>query len=126
MRQTLTMVFIVVVLTGVLNPCAVLAALTVSGTIPPGRTVVVIPANPRGIPAGILKLKFSSPADGAILSFCVGSPANPCGERTSFVVTVRPGEEKLAVIDAIEFFKGAVLVVAQGTSSIVGYSVSIE
>ena len=81
--------------------------------------MVVIPANPKGISAGVLKLKFSSPVDGAILNFCVGSAANPCGLSTSFVVTVKPGEEKLAVINAREF-KDAVLAVSQGTSSTVG------
>ena len=126
MRQALSAVFIVIVLTGVFTSYAALADLSVSGTIPPGGgVVVVIPANPKGIPAEVLKLKFSSPVNGAILNFCVGSAANPCGEPTSFVVTVQPGEEKLAVINASEF-KDAVLVVSQGTLSTAGYSVSLE
>jgi len=126
MRPTLSAVVAVVVLTGVMTTHKTLAKLNLSGTIPPSGSVVLIPANSRGVPKGVLKLKLSSPDGGASLNFCVGPAANPCGDATSFVVNVLPGESKLAVINAADFANGAVLTVGQGTFSTVGYSVSIE
>ena len=127
MTRTRNALLTVVAIAAVLCTQPVSAALSITGTIPSGRTpVVIIPANPRGVPPGVLKLKFSSPSNGATLSFCLGPVANPCGTTSSLVVDVSPGQEKLAVIDAQEFFHGAVLVVGQGTNVAVGYSVSIE
>ena len=74
----------------------------------------------------MLKLKLSSPSNGATLTFCLGAVANPCGTSASLSVTVSPGQDKLALIDAQEFSHNVVLVVGQGTSATVGYSVSIE
>ena len=126
MRPTLSAVVAVVALTGVMTTQETLAKLNLSGTVPPASQVVLIPANPRGVPKGVLKLKLTSAVGGATLGFCVGPAANPCGDATSFVVNVPPGESKLAVINAADFANGAVLIVNNPTASTVGYGINIE
>ena len=102
--------------------------LKMTGTLNPGETRVLIPANDRGgltSATGVLSFHFASDPSGAILNFCVGPAANPCGTTSSFVVVLGPGQESLAVVNNAEFLKGNVLVVGQGTSSHVGFTVEM-
>jgi hypothetical protein len=107
-------------------------SITLTGTIPVGgKPVVILEANP-GIGSGCpLKFKFSAPLPDAeapvpyTLSFCIGPAANPCGLPTDFVVVVPGGQERLAVVDG-GTFKNNVLVVGQGTSVPIPFSVTIE
>lgn len=103
------------------------AAITLNGTIPVGKTpVVVIQPNRQRGATGILKFKFSAPSPGAYsLSFCIGPMANPCGMPSSYVVVVPGGQERLAVVDA-SFFATNVLVVGQGTKKALPFAVTIE
>lgn len=127
MTRTRNALLTAVAIAAVLSTQPLSAAMSITGTIPTGGApVVIIATTNRSVPPGVLKLKFSSPSNGASLSFCLGLVANPCGLASSLVVRVSPGQEKFAVIDAQEFSHGAVLVVGQGTNVTVGYSVSIE
>ena len=105
-------------------------SITLNGTVPAGSTIVILEANGEGGPGGILKFKFSAPAKqagGYVLSFCIGPPANPCGHPapTSYVVNVPASEERLAVIEA-GIFRNNVLVVGQGTTVDLPFTVTIE
>jgi hypothetical protein len=104
-----------------------LAAITLNGTTPPGpKTVVIIQANKQSVAKGTLKFKFGAPtAGGYVMSFCIGPTTNPCGMRTSYVVEVPAGQERLAVVDA-SIFTDNVLVVGQGTTSALPFTVTIE
>jgi hypothetical protein len=103
------------------------AAITLSGTVPVGRAgLVLIQANRQLKSSGVLKFKFSAPTAGAYaFNFCIGPAANPCGLPTSYVVVVRGGEERLAVVDASVFVDN-VLTVGQGTNNPLPFSVTIE
>ena len=104
-------------------------SITLNGTIPPTKPptpVVIIQANGESGPGGPLKFLFSAPMAGAYtLSFCIGPAENPCGLPTSYVVVVPGGQERLAVVDA-GIFKNNVLVVGQGTTETVPFSVTID
>jgi hypothetical protein len=104
-----------------------LAAITLNGTIPAGgRPVVIIQPHRQSAARGTLKFKFGAPTAGAYtFNFCIGSTANPCGMATSYVVVVPGGQERLAVVDA-SIFTDNVLVVGQGTSSALPFTVTIE
>lgn len=105
----------------------VFAYITLNGTVPVSRTgVVILQANKQTGATGALKFKFSAPAPGAYaLSFCIGPATNPCGLPTSYVVQVPGGQERLAVVDAA-IFANNVLVVGQGTTRPLPFSVTIE
>ncbi len=106
------------------NACA---SIELKGSLPGGTKSLVIikPHGQRGL-TGMLKFKFSAPGSGAYaLNFCIGPESNPCGLPTSYVVTVPAGEERLAVVDA-RMLMSNVLVVGQGTTSVVPYAVTIE
>jgi hypothetical protein len=102
-------------------------SIILNGIIAPGSgEVVILEANNTLTGGGLLKFKFSAPEAGAYsFNFCVGVPANPCGMSTSYVVTVPGGHEKLALIEA-SVFRNNVLVVSQGTSTALPFSVTIE
>ena len=102
-------------------------SITLNGTVPSSSTpTTVIQANGETGPGGILKFKFSAPQAGAYtMNFCIGPASNPCGTTSDYVVTVPGGQERLAVIEA-GVFRTSVLVVAQGTSSSLPFSVTIE
>jgi hypothetical protein len=105
------------------------ASLTLRGTHPGGLAPVVI-LQPHGQTGatGVVKLLLGAPTAGAYaFSFCVGPVANPCGfaPPTSYVVNVPGGQQRLAVISAAQLANN-VLVVAQGTSSALPYTVTIE
>ena len=91
-----------------------------------GAPVVIIEANGEKGPGGILILKFSAPQAGAYaLNFCIGPASNPCGTSSDYVVNVPGGQEKLAVVEA-GVFRNSILVVTQGTSSDLPFSVTVE
>jgi hypothetical protein len=104
-------------------------SITLNGTIPgttPATPVVIIQANGELGTSGPLKFKFSAPEVGAYaLNFCIGPASNPCGLSTSYVVTVPGGQERLAVVES-NVFRTNVLVVTQGTSTNLPFSVTIE
>lgn len=102
-------------------------SITLNGTIPPGGApVVILEANRESATAGAVKFKFSAPQAGAYsLNFCIGSPDNPCGTSSSYVVQVPGGQERLALVEA-GIFRKNVLVVTQGTSEELPFSVTIE
>jgi len=107
-----------------------LAQETVSGNIPPGGApIIVIPPNSHlGQSGTVLKFLFSAPAPtvgGYAISFCVGPLSNPCGTSSSYVVEVTGGTSMLALIPAGAFAQNE-LVVGQGTTSTVPFSVTIE
>jgi len=107
-------------------------SITLTGTIPPGGTpVVILEANPEIGPGCPLKFKFSAPLPDSkvpvpyALNFCIGPAVNPCGESVSFVVVVPGGQERLAVVDP-GIFKNNVLVVGQGTAVPIPFAVTVE
>lgn len=102
-------------------------SITLNGTVPSSATpLVILQANGEVGPGGILKFKFSAPQAGAYeLGFCIGPASNPCGLSTSFVVNVPGGQERLAVVEA-SIFRNNVLVVSQGTSTALPFSVTVE
>jgi hypothetical protein len=102
-------------------------SITLNGTIPPGNTpVTILEANGEHGAGGPVKFKFSAPQAGAYaLNFCIGAASNPCGLSTSYVVVVPGGQERLALVEA-SIFRKNVLVVSQGTSSAIPFSVTIE
>jgi hypothetical protein len=102
-------------------------SITLNGTIPSSRNpLVIIEANGEAGPGGILKFKFSAPQAGAYtMNFCIGPASNPCGTDSDYVVTVPGGQERLAVIEA-GIFRNSILVVSQGTSETLPFSVTIE
>lgn len=103
------------------------ASIELKGNLPGGMKSLVLikPHGQTGL-TGVVKFKFSAPGSGAYaLSFCIGPESNPCGLATSYVVTVPAGQERLAVVDA-RMFANNVLVVGQGTTSVVPYAVTIE
>ncbi len=110
-----------------LAPAASFAAITIDGTVPVSRTgILLIQANHQPGATGVVKFKFTAPQKGAYtLGFCIGPASNPCGMATSYVVQVQGGESQLAVVNA-NVFENNVLVVAQGTSTPVPFSVSME
>jgi hypothetical protein len=110
-----------------LLPATSFAAITIDGTVPVGRTgVLLIQANHQPGATGVVKFKFTAPLKGAYtLGFCIGPASNPCGMATSYVVQVQGGESQLAVVNA-NMFENNVLVVTQGTSTPVPFSVSME
>jgi hypothetical protein len=102
-------------------------SITLNGTIPSSSTpLVIIQPNGEKGPGGILKFKFSAPEAGAYtMNFCIGPPSNPCGTASDYVVTVPGGEERLAIVEA-GIFRTSVLVVSQGTSVALPFSVTVE
>lgn len=102
-------------------------SITLNGTIPPGGApVVILEANGESGTHGPIKFKFSAPQAGAYsFNFCIGPPSNPCGTSSSYVVQVPGGQERLALVDAGIFKKNA-LVVTQGTSEELPFSISME
>jgi hypothetical protein len=106
------------------------AYITLNGMVPVGRAgMVILQAHKQAGTTDTLKFKFSAPSFDAgvayVLSFCIGPTANPCGQPTSYVVQVPGGEERLAVVPSSVFVNN-VLVVGQGTTRPVPYSVTIE
>jgi hypothetical protein len=107
------------------------AYITLNGMVPVGKAgIVILQAHQQGgTTTDTLKFKFSAPSFNAgvqyALSFCIGAASNPCGQPTSYVVQVPGGEERLAVVPS-SVFANNVLVVGQGTSRPVPYSVTIE
>ena len=102
-------------------------SITLSGTVPVSATpTVIIQASGENGPGGILKFKFSAPQAGAYdMAFCIGPAGNPCGTAGSYVVNVPGGQERLAIIEA-GVFKTSILVVSQGTSTVLPFSVTVE
>ena len=102
-------------------------SITLNGTIPPGGgPVVILEANGENGTGGPVKFKFSAPQAGAYeLGFCIGPASNPCGLSTSYIVNVPGGQERLALVEA-SIFKTNVLVVSQGTSAELPFSVTME
>jgi hypothetical protein len=106
------------------------AYITLNGMVPVGTAgIVILQANNQTGTTDTLKFKFSAPSFNAgvkyVLNFCIGPASNPCGQASSYVVAVPGGEERLAVVPSSMFAKN-VLVVGQGTSRPVPYSVTIE
>jgi hypothetical protein len=107
------------------------AYITLNGIVPVGRAGIVIlqPHKLSGTTSDTLKFKFSAPSFNAglpyALSFCIGPATNPCASPTSYVVQVPGGEERLAVVPSSVFANNE-LVVSQGTTRPVPYSVTIE
>jgi len=106
------------------------AAITLRGTVPASRTpTVILPATGAATALhGVVKFLFTAPNAGAYaLGFCIGPVANPCGfaPPTSTVVNVPGGEQRLLLIDAA-LLTNNVLVVGQGTSTPLPYTVTIE
>jgi hypothetical protein len=108
------------------------AQLVISGTIPPGSPVIVLPAtaNAGGTPytvSGPLKFKFKAVTPGAYtLAFCVGQPSDPCGAATSIMFTVAGGMSSFALLNANVFANGNVLALSQPTSSTISFEISME
>jgi len=127
MKNTLKIVLAIALVLSVVIVREAFAAITLTGTIPTGqRTVVIIPANGQTGARGTLKFLFSAPTAGAYsLSFCIGPAANPCGTPGAYIVNVPGGQQRLAVVDA-SFFVDKVLVVGQGTSVALPFSVTVE
>jgi hypothetical protein len=103
------------------------AYITLNGIVPVSRAgVVILQANGQSGATGTLKFKFSAPTPGAYsMDFCIGPTENTCGLPTSYVVVVPGGQERLAVVNA-GVFTNNVLVVAQGTTRPLPFSVTIE
>lgn len=106
------------------------AYITLNGMVPVGRAgIVILQAHNLTGTTDTLKFKFTAPSFNAgvqyALSFCIGPATNPCGLPTSYVVQVPGGEERLAVVPSSVFVNN-VLIVAQGTTRAVPYSVTIE
>lgn len=109
-------------------PKMALAQITLDGTVPTGRAgLVIIQQNNEPGTVGIVEFKFSAPGSGGgyALNFCVGPTANPCGMPYSYVVNVPAGQSRLAVVNA-RAFEHNVLVVTQGTSVPVPFSVTMQ
>jgi hypothetical protein len=121
-----SIVYVVAACLVALQPQSAFASITMNGTVPPGGTLVIIQQNNMPGATGIIKFKFSAPTPGAYsFNFCIGPSTNPCGLSTSFVVTVNGGQEQLAVVNA-NVFTEHVLVVSQGTSTPLPFSVTME
>jgi hypothetical protein len=102
------------------------AAITLNGTVPPGRSGIVIMEQNSSKSSGPIKFKFSAPTAGAyVLAFCIGPAANPCNGPGSVVVSVPGGQERLAVVDASTLANN-VLVVVQGTATAIPFSATVE
>ena len=103
------------------------AAISMTGTLPGGTTpIVIIPANGQTGARGPIKLLMGAPTPGAYaLSFCIGPASNPCGLSTSFVVNVPGGQQRMAIVDA-SMFVNNVLVVGQGTTGALPFTITIE
>lgn len=106
------------------------AYITLNGMVPTGRNgMVILQANKQSGTTDTLKFKFTAPSANAgvgyALDFCIGPASNPCGLPSSYVVSVPAGEERLAAVPA-SVFGNNVLVVVQGTTRPVPYSVTIE
>lgn len=107
------------------------AYITLNGIVPVGKNgIVILQAHKlSGTTTDTLRFKFTAPSFNAgvpyALSFCIGPSSNPCGLPTSYVVQVPGGEERLAVVPA-SIFANNVLVVGQGTTRPVPYSVTME
>lgn len=112
-----------------LAPSPAQASITLRGTVPASRTpTVILPATGATALHGVVKFLFTAPTAGAYaLSFCIGPAANPCGfaPPTSTVVNVPGGDQKLLLIDA-SLLTSNVLVVGQGTTTPLPYTVTIE
>jgi hypothetical protein len=102
-------------------------AYTISGVIPPGKTPVVIKLH-KPIKPGLMKLTFSAPPKNAhvpyALDFCIGPRENPCGLPNDRVVNVPEGQTRSETVDSA-IFSHDVLVVGQGTTVAVPFSVQI-
>jgi hypothetical protein len=109
------------------GPATSFAAITLDGTVPVSSTgLVLIQANHQTGATGVLKFKFSAPEKGAYtMGFCIGPASNPCGMSSSYVVQVPGGGSQLSVVSA-NIFENNVLVVQQGTSTPLPFSVTIE
>ncbi len=103
------------------------AQITMTGTVPAAKTIVLIQPFKRGSPTGVVKFKFSAPSGPATytLGFCIGPAANPCGTINSYAVQVPGGEERLAVV-AASLFLTNVLAVGNPTSTPVPFAVAME
>lgn len=106
------------------------AYITLNGMVSVGKAgVVILQAHKQAGTTDTLKFKFTAPSFNAgvkyALDFCIGPATNPCGLPTSYVVNVPGGEERLAVVPS-SVFANNVLIVAQGTTRPVPYSVTIE
>jgi len=107
------------------------AYITLNGIVPVGRAgIVILQAHKlAATTSDTLKFKFTAPSFNAgvayALSFCIGPATNPCGLPTSYVVQVPGGEERLAVVPS-SVFANNVLIVSQGTTRPVPYSVTME
>ena len=103
------------------------ATITLNGTIPSSsRPLVIIQQNNQTGATGVIKFKFSAPKEGLYsMNFCIGPASNPCGLETDYVVTVPGGQSALAIVDA-KIFGENVLVVSQGTSEALPFTVEID
>jgi hypothetical protein len=103
------------------------SAQTLSGVIPPGKTVTLSVQRPL-IPRP-LRFTFSAPPVNAhvryALSYCIGPRSNPCGLPTDIVVVVPMGATKAATYPSTLFLKNA-FVVGQGTRVPTPYRVVIQ
>lgn len=107
------------------------AYITMNGIVPVSKSgIVILQAHKLGgATSDTLKFKFTAPSFNAgvpyALNFCIGPATNPCASPNSYVVNVPGGEERLGVVPASAFANN-VLVVTQGTTRPVPYSVTVE
>jgi hypothetical protein len=102
-------------------------AYTINGVIPAGRRTEIIqllrPTRP------VVRFKFFAPPSPAgvryALNYCIGPAFNPCGLRTSKVWVVPEGQSRTGAVSATVFARN-VLVVSQGTSKPVPFSVEVN
>src|SRR5208283_569428 len=104
--------------------------ISLSGMVAVGKAgLVIVQEHKLSGTIGTLKFKFSAPASNAgvkyALNFCIGPAKNPCGSRTSYVVVVPEGEERIGVVPA-SIFRNNVPVVTQGTKVPVPFAATIE
>jgi hypothetical protein len=103
------------------------SAQTLSGVIPPGKTVTLFVQRPL-IPRA-LRFTFSAPPVNAhvryALSYCIGPRSNPCGLPPDIVIVVPMGVTKSATYASTLFLKNA-FVVGQGTRVPTPYRVVIQ
>jgi hypothetical protein len=102
-------------------------AYTINGVIRPRTKPYVINLH-KPIPAGFVQLTLSAlPRNAGVpytLDFCIGPAANPCASPGSQVFAVFPGQP-LVVLVQWYAFSGNVFAVAQGTTVVLPYSVTV-
>jgi hypothetical protein len=109
------------------------AAITHRGAIAANNTsgVVVLQSDSQiaGLGMPVLKFKFAAPASGDYkMRFCFGPTADPCGSPSSYVVTLKPTQERLAVINPRNLATGVLLVTIDGQAAVdpVPFDITLE